>query len=151
MNLQKLLSVLVKQEKNLKGLLEIGLEKKETLVSNNYAKLSEIVAAEEQSLLSIQLTEEKRLGFMEHLFVEHKIDNNRYKLEILIDNLKGKVDPKILIQISGSEMRMKNVINEITKMNHLNMALIQQSRILMNETIEAVINSSSRSILDRKG
>ena len=150
MNLQKLLSVLIKQEKNLKSLLEIGVEKKETLVSNNYGKLSDIVASEEQCLLSIQQTEEKRLSLLEKLFVAYNIDNKRYKLEILINNLKGKVDPKILIQISDFEKRMKSVINEITEMNHLNMVLIQQSRTIMNETIHAVINSSNRSILDRK-
>jgi transcriptional antiterminator len=151
MNLRKLLSLLIKQEKNLMSLQQIGLEKKETLVSNNYEKLSDVVATEEQSLLLIQLTEEKRLSLMENLFVAYNIDNKRYKLEILIENLKGKVDPKILIQISDSEKRMKSIINDIAKMNHLNMVLIQQSRSIMNETIQAVINSSNRSILDRKG
>ncbi len=151
MNLQKLLSVLIKQEKNLKDLLQIGLEKKETLVSNNHRKLNEVVTAEEKCLLSIQLTEEQRLNLMEQLFVEHNIDNERYKLEILVDRLKGKVDSKILSQITGSEKRIKNVIGEFTKVNHLNMVLTQQSRNLINETIQAIINSSNRSILDRKG
>jgi FlgN protein len=151
MNLQKLLSVLKKQEKNLTSLLQIGLEKKETLVRNNYEKLSDVVATEEQNLLSIQLTEEKRLSVMENLFVAYNIDNKRYKLEILVDKLKGKADPNILTQISDSEMKMKSIITDITKMNHLNMELIQQSRSIMNETIQAVINSSNRSILDRKG
>ncbi len=144
MNLQKLLSVLIKQEKNLKSLLQIGLEKKETLVSNNHKKLSEVVAAEEKCLLSVQLTEEQRLSLMEHLFVEHNVDDERYKLEILVDRLKGKVDSKILSQIIGSEKRMKNVIAEFTKVNHLNMVLTQQSRNLINETLQAVINSSNR-------
>ncbi len=39
MNLQKLLSVLAKQEQNIKDLFQIGLDKKEVLVSNNYDKL----------------------------------------------------------------------------------------------------------------
>ena len=79
MNLKKLLSVLINQEKNLKSLLQIGLDKKETLVSSNYGKLSEVVAAEEQSLLSIQLQEEQRLNLMDRLFQEHNIDNKRYE------------------------------------------------------------------------
>ena len=151
MQLQKLLSVLEKQEKNLKNLLRIGFEKKETLVSNNIAKLNEVVAAEEQNLMFIQSTEESRLSLMNDLFSEFNIDNERYKIEILVKNLKGKVDHKILIDISESEKRIKNIIGEITRINHLNMVLIQQSRSLINDTIQAVLGSSNRSILDRKG
>ena len=79
MKLQKLLSVLAKQENNLKSLLKIGNDKKEILVSNNYEKLNEIIGHEEQSLLSIQLTEERRLNIMQELFLEHNISNDRYK------------------------------------------------------------------------
>jgi len=151
MNLQKLLSVLSKQERNLKNLLKIGLEKKESLVSNNYEKLNLIISEEEKGLLAIQLTEENRLIIMQDLFSDYGIDNKRYKLEILVEKLSGKVDTKILMDIREYEKRIKNIITELTKINHLNMVLIQQSRSLINETIQAVINSSETRILDRKG
>ena len=151
MNLKKLLSLLVKQEYNLKSLLNKGLEKKDTLVANDYDKLSEIVATEEQILLSIQQLEEKRLSIMQNLFVEYKIDNQRYKLEILVSHLDGKVDPQYIVQIKAFEKRMKKIISGITEMNHLNLALIQQSRILMNETLQAVMATGSKALLDRKG
>jgi len=151
MNIQKLLSVLAKQEKNLKNLLKIGSDKKEILISSNYEKLNEIITAEEQNLLSIQLTEEDRLNLMHILFLDYNIDNERYKLEILVKSLEGKVEPKVLLQITESEKRIKNTIKEITRINQLNMVLIQQSRSLINDTIQAVINTSSKSIVDRKG
>lgn len=151
MNLKKLLSVLVKQEYNLNSLLKKGHEKKDTLVANNYDKLSDIVATEEQILLSIQQLEEKRLNIMQDLFVEYKIDNERYKLEILVKNLNGKVEPQYLAQINAFEKRMKKIISDITEMNHLNLALIQQSRILMNETLQAVMATGSKALIDRKG
>lgn len=151
MNLQKLLSVLAKQEKNIKDLFQIGLDKKEILVGNNYERLNEIISLEEQKLLSIQLTEENRLKLMRDLFSEFNIDHTRYKLGILVENLNGKIDGKILSNISFYEKRITKLITDVTTVNSLNMMLIQQSRSLIHETIQAVINSNNRSILDRKG
>ena len=151
MNLQKLLSVLAKQEQNIKDLFQIGLDKKEVLVENNYNKLNEIVSFEEQKLLSIQLTEENRLKLMRDLFSEFNINNTRYKLGILVENLKGKIDNQILSKISFYENKITKLISDVNTVNSLNMMLIQQSRNLIHETIQAVINSNSRSILDRKG
>ncbi len=150
MNLQNLISVLSEQELNLKKLLEIINEKKECLVNNKYERLNEVVALEEHNLLSIQITEENRLKIMQDLFNQYNIDNERYKLEILVSELNGKVDLKILNEITEGEKRIKNTINEINRVNHLNLVLIQQSRSLINDTIKAVINTSKRSILDRK-
>ncbi|MCB0731080.1 MAG: flagellar export chaperone FlgN [Ignavibacteriae bacterium] len=150
MNLQKLLAILEKQEKNLKNLLKIGIEKQETLVSNNHKKLKELVAVEEQNLLNIQLTEESRLEEMHSIFNFYKINNDRYKLNILVEHLKGSANEKLLETITAFENRIKKSIEEITRVNHLNMTLIQQSRSLINATIHAVINSSNRSMLDRK-
>lgn len=150
MNLQKLMSVLTKQELNLKKLIEIISDKKECLVNNKYEKLNEVIAEEEHCLLSIQLTEESRLEIMQHLFSEFNIDNKRYKLEILVNKLNGIIGHEVLDQITESEKRIKNSIEEINRINHLNLVLIQQSRNLINDTIKAVINTSKRSILDRK-
>lgn len=150
MNLPKLISIISAQELNLKKLLEIINEKKECLVNNKYERLNEVVAHEEHTLLSIQISEENRLEKMQDLFTEYGIDNERYKLEILVENLNGKVDLKILNNITEGEKRIKNTIEEINRVNHLNLVLIQQSRTLINDTIKAVINTSKRSILDRK-
>lgn len=150
MDLQKLISVLTKQELNLKKLIKIISDKKECLVNNTYKKLNEIIAKEENCLLSIQITEESRLEVMKHLFSEFNIDNKRYKLEVLVNKLTGIIGHEELDQITESEKRIKNSIEEINRINHLNLVLIQQSRNLLNDTIKAVINTSKRSILDRK-
>jgi hypothetical protein len=151
MELKQLFEILIKQEKNLKSLLKIGNNKKEILISGNNQRLSEIITAEEQVLLDIQNTEEERLKVMKEIFDHFKIDHVRLKLEILADNLVGKVDKRILDEIRKSEKRIKSSIKEITKTNHLNMVLIQQSRSLINETVQAVINASTNKIVDRKG
>ena len=150
MKLQKLISVLAKQELNLKKLIKIISDKKECLVNNKYEKLNEVISQEEHCLLSIQITEESRLEVMQHLFSEFNIDNKRYKLEILVNKLNGIIGHEVLDQITESEKRIKNSIEEINRINHLNLVLIQQSRNLINDTIKAVINTSKKSILDRK-
>ena len=151
MELKQLFEILLKQEKNLKALLKLGINKKEILISGDSQRLSEIIGKEEHVLLNIQVTEEERLRIMKELFDFYNIDNERLKLEILVDNLRDHFDSKVLNEISKSEKRIKSSIIEITKTNHLNMVLIQQSRSLINETVQAVINASTNKIVDRKG
>ena len=151
MKLEKLIAVLDKQEDNLKKLLQSVLEKQTALVNGKSDLIKESVSKEEKILLAVQLTEETRLKVMEDLFVEFKIENKRYKLEVLVENLTGKINKNILGNISLSERRIKITIREIQKINHQNMVLIQQSRSIINDTITAVLNSKHRSIVDRKG
>ncbi|MCB0746234.1 MAG: flagellar export chaperone FlgN [Ignavibacteriae bacterium] len=151
MKLEKLIAVLDKQEDNLKKLLQSVLEKQTALVNGKSDLIKESVSKEEKILLAVQLTEETRLKVMEDLFVEFKIENKRYKLEVLVENLTGKINKNILENISLSERRIKITIREIQKINHQNMVLIQQSRSIINDTITAVLNSKHRSIVDRKG
>ena len=151
MKLEKLIAVLDKQEDNLKKLLQSVLEKQTALVNGKSDLIKESVSKEEKILLAVQLTEETRLKVMEDLFVEFKIENKRYKLEVLVENLTGEINKNILGNISLSERRIKITIREIQKINHQNMVLIQQSRSIINDTITAVLNSKHRSIVDRKG
>ncbi|MCB9248030.1 MAG: hypothetical protein H6613_05560 [Ignavibacteriales bacterium] len=127
------------------------LEKQTALVNGKSDLIKESVSKEEKILLAVQLSEETRLKVMEDLFVEFKIENKRYKLEVLVENLTGKINKNILENISLSERRIKVTIREIQKINHQNMVLIQQSRSIINDTITAVLNSKHRSIVDRKG
>lgn len=151
MNLQKLITTLKRQEKNLNDLYKTMLEKQNALINNDGDSLNKFVVAEEKLLLNIQLTEESRLEIMEKLFKEYEIDNERFKLEYLIHGLQEKVSEKIIKGIAVIEKRIKSLITEVTRINGQNLLLIQQSRSLINETIQALINSNNRSIVDRKG
>lgn len=151
MNIEKLITVLEKQNINLEKLLQSALEKQIALVNCSNNSIKESVSKEEKILLSIQITEENRLKLMEELFNELKIQNTRYKLEILLENIKSKVDDKIYKIIKTLELSIKKTIKEIQKVNQQNLILIQQSRSLISETITAVLNSKNRAIVDRKG
>ncbi|MFZ1292261.1 MAG: flagellar export chaperone FlgN [Melioribacteraceae bacterium] len=151
MNIEKLITVLEKQNINLEKLLQSVLEKQIALVNCNNNNIKESVSKEEKLLLSIQVTEEARLKLMEELFNEFNIKNVRYKLEVLIENIKNKIDNNIIKIISSLEISIKKTIKEIQKINNQNLVLIQQSRSLINETITILLNSKKRAIVDRKG
>ena len=88
---------------------------------------------------------------MAKLFAEYSISNERYKLSILVAALRGKVSEVTLNKIGSYEVVIKNIIEKISKVNTQNILLIDQSRQIINETIKAVVNSSNRAIVDRKG
>jgi len=148
--IEKLTAILEKQENNLNKLLKFVLEKQVALINNNNEGIKDAVSKEEKLLLTVQLAEEMRLKVMEEIFAHYSIDNERYKLSIMIENLKGKIDEKMIHSISLFDKNIKKVIKEIQKVNQQNMLLIQQSRSLLNDTITAVLNLNNRTIVDRK-
>lgn len=151
MNIEKLVVILEKQNKNLQRYLKSVMEKQIVLVNCNNEGLKESIINEEKLLLNIQLTEESRLKIMEELFAEFNIKNARYKLEVLIENIKNKIDINVIEVITSLEKSLKKTIKEIQKVNNQNLVLIQQSRSLINETIKALLNSQKRAFIDRKG
>lgn len=152
MKIKELLEVLKKQYGNFKDLSEIVKEKKEVLINNEYENLFDVTSKEEQILLKIQFLEEERLLIMNKIFKEYKINSDEYKIEILIDGIKDKVRPEILKVLKNYEMMIKTTLNNVTLNNELNMMLIQQSRNLINETMQAIVNiGSKQSLVDRKG
>lgn len=151
MSLKKIIEILDKQEENLNNLLSVAVKKQKALVSNSNNKLNEVIGLEEKQLLKVQTTEEHRLALMQQIFRKYKIDNERYKLSILVEALEGKISELVLKKIRSSETVIKNIIEKISQINTQNILLIEQSRQIINETIKAVVNNSNRSIVDRKG
>lgn len=151
MEYTNLSEILNKQEKNLKELLKIVTDKQEALVSNNNENLNDLIAKEERLLLQLQITEERRLEILKNIYEENNIKNERFKLDVMIEELKDKLSKDFVSVITESKNRIENSIKLITKINQQNLVLIQQSRELLNNTIQAVINATNRSILDRKG
>jgi len=151
MEYSNLTEILNKQEKNLKELLKIVTNKQEALVSNNNENLNDLISKEEKLLLQLQITEERRLEILKSIYEENNIKNERFKLDVMIEALKDKLKKEFVEDIMNSKNRIKNTIKQVTKINQQNLVLIQQSRELLNNTIQAVINATNRSILDRKG
>jgi len=151
MKIKELLKILDEQKLNLIGLVKIVKNKQNVLVNNKLEKLSEYMSLEEKKLLEIQIVEEKRLSVMQQLFSQYNIKSERFKLEILITALTNKIPQNFLDSIKQNEREMKNLIQEITRINQQNLLLVQQSSQIITETVKAVIDTSKRSFIDRKG
>ncbi len=151
MKIKELLKILDDQKLNLIGLVKIVKNKQNVLVNNKLEKLSEYMSLEEKKLLEIQIVEEKRLSVMQQLFSQYNIKSERFKLEILITALTNKIPQNFLDSIKQNEREMKNLIQEITRINQQNLLLVQQSSQIITETVKAVIDTSKRSFIDRKG
>ncbi len=151
MKIKKLIEILKEQKNNLNSLLKIVKEKQNVIVNNKLEKLHEYMNKEEKELLEIQITEEKRLHIMQELFTEYKIKSERFKLEILTKELKDLIRETYIENIKTKEIEIKNLIKEITQKNQQNLMLVQQSSQIISETVKAVIDTSKRSIIDRKG
>jgi hypothetical protein len=151
MRIKELIEILKEQKYNLGSLLKIVKEKQNILVNNKLEKLKDYLSLEENKILEIQITEEKRLRLMQKIFTEFQIKNERFKLEILVEELNGKVPNNDLTDIKEKEIEIKNTIKEITKTNQQNLLLVKQSSQIISETVKAVIDTSKRSIIDRKG
>ncbi len=151
MKIKELLKILDEQKLNLMDLVKIVKGKQNVLVNNKLEKLSEYMSLEEKKLLEIQIVEEKRLSVMQQLFSQYNIESERFKLEILITALTNKIPQNFLDSIKQNEREMKNLIQEITRINQQNLLLVQQSSQIITETVKAVIDTSKRSFIDRKG
>ncbi len=151
MKIKELIKILDEQKYNLSELRKIIKEKQNVIVNNKLEKLSEYMSLEEKKLLQIQIVEEKRLNIMQQLFSKYQIESERFKLAILIEAVINKVPQNFLAVIKQREKEIKNLIQEITIINRQNLLLVQQSSQIISETVKAVIATSKRSIIDRKG
>ncbi len=151
MKIEKLLTVLENQKKDLQSLLEAIRKKQEALVSRNTTALEDIIKQEEKLLLKIQNNEEKRLDSIIEIYKNLNISNDNFKLSKLISVLEGKTDEKQLKTLRGLNHTIKGYISEIMKLNRQNMFLIQHTRQFVSETISAILNTTTKSLIDKKG
>ncbi len=151
MKIEKLLAVLENQKKDLQSLLEAIRKKQEALVSRNTTALEDIIKQEEKLLLKIQNNEEKRLDSIIEIYKNLNISNDNFKLSKLISVLEGKTDEKQLKTLRGLNHTIKGYISEIMKLNRQNMFLIQHTRQFVSETISAILNTTTKSLIDKKG
>ncbi len=151
MKIEKLLTVLENQKKDLQSLLEVIRKKQEALVSRNTSVLEDVIKQEEKLLLKVQTNEEKRLDTIINIYKELNLSNKNFKIANLISVLEGKADENQLKILRGLNHTIKGYISEIMKLNKQNMFLIQHTRQFVSETISAILNTTTKSLIDKKG
>jgi hypothetical protein len=150
MEIQNLLNLLTRLGENLNRLLGFVKEKQKALVSNDRAALDKCIKSEEQILVMIQSVEEERLQMIHSINTELGIKNPSTKISSIAEILKGKIPQQKMNQLVSIEKKIKSDIAEITTLNKRNLFLIQHSRNFIKETINSLLSSRKKSILDRK-
>ncbi|GBD90561.1 flgN protein [bacterium BMS3Abin04] len=151
MKVNKLTIVLNEQQNNLSMLLEIIKNKQKALVERDDDSIKLSVKREEKILLKIQSLEEKRISAIETVYTENNLSIEDYRITTLLQSLNSSLDKKTIEVLSDYKLNIKNLILEIMKLNQQNMFLIQHTRQFFSETINAILSSTKRSLIDRKG
>ncbi len=151
MKIEKLLSVLENQKKDLQALLQTMEKKQEALVTRNTTALEEIIRQEEKLLLKVQNNEEKRLDSIIEIYKQLNLSNNDFKISNLLTVLEGKTDAGQIKMLKAYNNSIKGFITEIMKLNKQNMFLIQHTRQFVSETISAILDTTTKSLIDKKG
>ncbi|MFH1194314.1 MAG: flagellar protein FlgN [bacterium] len=150
MEIQNLFDLLSKLGDSLNRLLGLVKEKQRALVGNDRVALEKCIKSEEQILVMIQGVEEERLKMIHSINAELGGKNRVTKISSIAEMLKGKIAPEKLKQLTATEKKIKSDIAEIMSLNKQNLFLIQHSRSFISETINTLLSSRKRSILDRK-
>lgn len=151
MKADKLITVLKELQNNLSMLLEIIKNKQKSLVERDDDSIKQSVKREEKVLLKIQSLEEKRIRAVETIYSENNLNIEDHKISTLLENLKSGLDENSIEALVDYKLNIKNLIFEIMKLNQQNMFLIQHTRQFFSETINAILSSTKKSLLDRKG
>lgn len=151
MKANKLTIVLNEQQNNLSMLLEIIKNKQKALVERDDDSIKQSVKREEKIILKIQSLEEKRISAIETIYSENNLSVEDYRITAFLQNLNSSLDEKTIEELTNYKLNIKNLILEIMKLNQQNMFLIQHTRQFFSETINAILSSTKKSLIDRKG
>ncbi len=150
MEIEKLLAVLLKEKQVLTELKGIANSKQVSLVDNNREHLNQCIREEEKMLPLIQKMENERLLVIDEFYNNYGKERVDYHLETLIEVFAEILPEEFVTGILAIQAEMKVLVTDLMKLNKQNMYLINHSRQYLNETMAAIMNSSEKSILDKK-
>ena len=147
---EKLLEILTDEENLLSSILKTAEEKQVALVSNNRDSLDASIKEEEKFLPRLREIEISRIKALQSIYLSAGKKADDYTIGALLGEFEENLTEDEKNNLSEKQKKIRELINTITKLNEQNLYLINHSRRFINETINAIINSSDRSILDKK-
>ncbi|NOX18804.1 MAG: flagellar protein FlgN [Chlorobi bacterium] len=145
------LAGILKDEKNLLSSILKTAEKKQTaLVSNNRDALDATIKEEEKYLPRLRELEILRIKAIQTIYLSTGKKTDDYTIGTLLAEFDENLSDDEKNNLASKQKAIRDLINTVTKLNDQNLYLINHSRRFINETINAIINSSERSILDKK-
>ncbi len=147
---EKLTGILKDEENLLSSILKTAEEKQTALVANNRDALDACIKEEEKFLPRLREIEFSRIKAIQSVYLTAGKKTNDFTIGALISEFEENLSDEEKNILTEKQEAIRNLINTITKLNEQNLFLINHSRRFINETINAIINSSERSILDKK-
>lgn len=133
--LDALLDILRQETEVQKKLLKQSQEKRDAIIKNEVAMITEIVKAEAHLIDEAGRLEAKRVEELEGLA---KALNMPIE-EITLSGLSAQASPRQKIQISALQNAMRQILEELTKLNDINRMLIDTQLEYINFTIDVTL------------
>jgi len=135
---QNLYRVLSSELKCYETVLSLVRNEKEAIVNDNIEELIEITKKQEEIILKIKSLEKKREALIIKLDRQSQI-NLSYN-EFSLNRLAELVDEPYSSQYIKLRKEMKDLLDEIRKINERNLQIIQKSMNTFNTTIELFLS-----------
>jgi len=150
---KELIESLGNEEKVLSELLDAARSKQKAIVQNDYNALEEVNSQEEKLLAKLDNTSKEQQQILKELYDLKSVEPDEGKkrsLSVLIRQYKDLFNPDLLIKINEKRINVREMVEQLTKLNHQNKYLIEHTSSLVKETISLLLKSRKRSLLDRR-
>ena len=148
--IQKFNLVLESIEKTLRELLDLSGDKQNALVANDPKKMDEISSGEQKLLQKLENLEKERRVILSQLHESYNISHVDEKLADIVRSLSGTVDRNSLIRLIELRNNIKNITDELKKINDQNNTLIGNSRAFIKEVITTLRGSDKSFLINAK-
>jgi len=131
-------------------LKQIYSEKQKVLINFNFSDFQNVTRLEENALLKVQTDDKKRESLRRELLKitgTHEAKNQILKFS---DILLKKVPTNIVHEVKAKEIELKDVINDVMKVNRVNLILIEHKKSFINEFLRLIYNKQNTSFVNRK-
>ena len=137
-----------KQETDLENLLGTSLDKQRILIEGDYESLSEITRTEEKLLSRIQQNRKNIIDKIRGLHLQSSSDELRYDDILYI--LESSLHPDDFAPLRKLIQSMKEISRKVLRTNQQNLHLLNFSKHFIDDTMNTILSSSRKTVLDRK-
>jgi hypothetical protein len=153
MSIDRLLKIYEDQSENLDELFDNALQKQKAVINNQREGLERFTNLEEQSLSKINRKEHERENCVEKLLNDsgktHLLNENVSSATILSE-IKLLTDADSYNKLFELRRLLKEKTMKIGQINKQNMFLIEQANSIVKQTLNILLTSQKKPILDRR-
>ncbi len=147
--IKKFIEILEGQKENLTLFIDIAKSKQKALLENDRELFDKILKDEEFYISKLTRSEKEKKRVLKQIFGRNLTDQER-KIANLVKLLSQYAPEKESKQIKSLQLSLRDLAEELSKINNQNMFLIRNARQFLIDTINTLMNEKRASIFDRK-